>query len=187
VSEFFPQLLRDGRYFGKILGVDAFSVEDTIERGDRGYAEMRQLALGDEPLPPSFFERLGGEHEQVIDIIDSVRTDAGRTYSANLPNYGQIPNLPGDAIVESPAVADATGVHPIATGPLPAGIAATLTSRLAVVETIVDAALKGDRDLFVQALVAEGSVSSLAQAHRLAADLLAAHAEYLPQFGVMQS
>ena len=51
-----------------------------------------------------------------------------------------------------------------------------------MVETIVDAALDGDRDLFVQALVAEGSVTSLAQAHSLAADLLAAHAEYLPQF-----
>ena len=182
VSEFFPQLFRDGRYFGKTLGVDVFSVEDTIERGDRGYGEMAALGLGDAPLPAEFFGRFSGEHEQVIDIIDSIRTDAGRTYSANLPNRGRIPNLPPEAVLEGPALADGGGVRPIPTGPLPAGLAATLAGRLAVVETIVDAALQGDRDLFVQALLAEGSVSSLAQAQHLATDLLAAHAPHLPQF-----
>jgi alpha-galactosidase len=182
VSEFFPQFFREGAYYGKTLGVDAFSFEDCVERGDRGYATMRELALSPEPLPADYFAQFGGEHEQVIDIIDSIETDAGRPYSANLPNRGQIPNLPPDAVVEGPAVADRDGLHTLDVGAFPSGLAATLVSRLAVVETIVDAALTGSRDLFIQALVADGSCPTLAVARRLADELLAAHAEHLPQF-----
>ena len=180
--EFFPQLVPDGRYYGKTLGVDCFSMEACIENGDRAYERMREIALSPDPLPEDFFDPFGGEHEQVISIIDSIRTDAGRVYSANLPNRGQVGNLPADAVIESPAVADGSGMHALMMGDLPAGIAATLVSRLATVETIVDAGLTGDRDLFVQALVADGSVKSLATARALADDLLAAHAEHLPQF-----
>ena len=183
VSEFFPQFFRDGAYEGKTLGVDAFSFEACVEGGDRGYARMKELALSPGPLPDDYFAGSGGEHEQVIDILDSIETDAGRVYSANLPNCGQIANLPPEAVVEGPAVADGGGLHALPVGPLPSGIAATLVSRLAVVETIVDAALAGSRDLFVQALVAEGSCPSLAVAERLGDDLLAAHMDHLPQFG----
>jgi len=133
-------------------------------------------------LPTDFFDRMSGEHEQVIDIIDSIRTDAGRVYSANLPNQGQVPNFPPDAIVEGPCIADAGGVRPIAQAPLPSGIAGTLAGRLAWVETTVDAALEGSRDKFIQALVNDGSVDSLETAATLADDLLKAQAAYLPQF-----
>ncbi|HPD16855.1 MAG TPA: hypothetical protein PLE19_18060 [Planctomycetota bacterium] len=180
--EFFPQLIPGGAYYGKTLGVDAFSMEAVIEGGDRAWEQMRRVALGQEPLPDAYFGSGGGEHEQVISIIDSVDTDAGRIYSANLPNRGQVANLPPEAVLESPAIADASGLRPIGLGELPSGLAATLASRIAVIETIVDAALTGRRDLFVQALVAEGSVSSLTKAQLLADDLLAAHAEHLPQF-----
>src|SRR5262245_10567058 len=37
VTEFFPQFFADGRYYGKTLGVDAFSFEKTIARGDETY------------------------------------------------------------------------------------------------------------------------------------------------------
>jgi alpha-galactosidase len=182
VSEFFPQFFRDGSYYGKTLGVDAFSVEECIERGDEGYARMRELALSPDPLPDSYLDGFGGEHEQVVDILDSILTDAGRVYSANVPNARQVANLPRDAVIECPAAATAQGMRPVDVGALPSGLAATLVSHLAVVETIVDAALQGSRDLFVQALVADGSVASLDVASRLADDLLAAHADHLPQF-----
>ncbi|HOS43857.1 MAG TPA: hypothetical protein PK794_09225, partial [Armatimonadota bacterium] len=187
VTEFFPALFRDGSYYGKRLGVDAYSFEGTIKWGDEIYAQMRELALSNDPLPEDYFGKAGGEHEQVIDIIDSIRTDAGRVYSANLPNRGQIPNLPPEAIVESPCVADAAGLRPIALPPLPSGIAGTLTGRLAWVETTVEAALEGSRDKFIQALINDGAVSALDTAVQLADDLLAEHARYLPQFAQVAS
>lgn len=183
VTEFFPNMFsRKGSYFGKTLGLDAYSFENTITYGDRGYAEMTQLADSSDPLPKEYLDRIGGEHEQVLDIIESIRTDARRVYSANLPNQGQVPNLPADVIVESPAAATRDGLKPLPQPPLPTAMAGVLAPRWAWVETTVDAALEGSRDKFIQALVLDDAVDSLETAHRLADDLLKAQAAYLPQF-----
>ena len=183
VTEFFPHLFsKEKSYFGKTLGVDACSLEQTIEWGDRGFEEMRSVALSKGPLPADYFEHISGEHEQVIDIIDSIRRDAGRVYSANLPNRGQVPNLPAEAVLESPSVADGAGVRAITQRPLAPGLVGTLATRLAWVEAVVEAALEGSRSKFIQALVLDGAVESLERATKLADDLLAAQAQYLPQF-----
>lgn len=183
VVEFFPGMFaRAGTYYGKTLGVDDISFEAVIARGDRIYEEMRAEAFRRGPLPSDYFNRISGEHEEALDIIESIRRDAGDIYSANLPNCGQVPNLPPEAILESPAVANAAGLRPIALPPLPAGIVGTLATRLAWVETVVEAALEGSREKFIQALVLDGAVDSLETATKLANDLLAAHAPYLPQF-----
>ena len=179
VTEFFPQFFGDGKYYGRTLGIDAYSFEGTISWGDKIFAEMEEIALSDKPLDEEFFQRIGGEHEQVMDIIESIRTNAGHVYSANLPNRGQVPNLPPEAIVESPAIADSRGLTPVPQPPFPTGIAGTLASRFAWFETIVEAALESSRDKFIQALVLDGAVSSLDMAAKLADELLTAQAEYL--------
>jgi alpha-galactosidase len=189
VTEFFPQLFRQGDYYGLTLGVDAYSFEETIAHGDAIFAAMRELALSPDALPDDYFAHagggpavFGGEHEQVVAILRDIRRDAGTLYSVNLPNVGQAPNLPPEAIIEAPAVATAAGLRPLAQPPLPAGIVGTLATRLAWVETVVEAALEGSRAKFVQALILDGAVPSVAVAEALADDLLAAQAAYLPQF-----
>jgi len=178
VVEFFPQFFREGHYYGTTLGVDltAYSFENTIAHGDQIYARMRADAFSPELLPPDYFERLGGEHEQVLDIVASIRRDRGLVFSANLPNTGQVPNLPPEAIIESPAVADCEGLRPIAQQPLASALAGTLATRYQWAETIVEAALEGSRAKFIQALVLDGYTGSLDQAIALAEDLLAAQA-----------
>ena len=183
VIEFFPGMFaREGSYYGRTPGVDAYSFEETIELGDKTYARMQADARSPRALPDDFFDAFAGEHEQVVDIIESIRADDGRTYSANLPNTGQVPNLSPEAIIESPAVAGSGGLQPVAMGPLPAGIVGTLATRLAWVETVVAAAIEGSRTKFIQALILDGAVDSIEIATALADELLAAHAEYLPQF-----
>ena len=179
VTEFFPQFFRDGSFWHKRLGVDAFSFEGTIADGDETFAEMSAVALSDDPLPAEYLAQFGGEHEQVMDIIRAVRTDSGLVVSANLPNAGQAPSLPQDVIVEGPARVDRHGVTALPQPALPAAITGTLATRYQWVETIVEAALERSRDKFVQALVLDGAVSSIDQAAALADDLLAAQARYL--------
>jgi alpha-galactosidase len=184
VTEFFPQLFRGQHsYYGRTLGVDAFPFEAVVELGDQVYAEMEEHAMAPGPLPADYFDRISGEHEQVVEIIESIRQDVGRVYSTNLPNRGQVPNLPPEAIVESPAVADAGGLRPVMLPKFDAALAGTLATRYQWVETIVDAALQGSRQKFVQALLLDGAMNSLGDAERMADDLLKAQAEYLPQFG----
>ena len=192
ITEFFPHLFsREGSYYGKTLGVagsegepgpDTFSFEGTIAWGDRIFAEMRERALSPDPLPDTYLASVSGEHEQVTNIIASIRQDTGEVYSANLPNRGQVPNLPADVVIECPAVADAAGLKPIVQPPLSPGLAGTLATRFQWVETIAEAALTGSRELFVQALLIDGAVPSVQAAQALADDLLQAHAAYLPQF-----
>jgi alpha-galactosidase len=182
VSEFFPQFFRHGKYYGKVLGVDAFSFEQTIAGRHAAREKMREQALSGRPLTAEELGCTGGEHEKWVAIMDSIRRDAGQVFSANLPNRGQVANLPAEAVLECPAAADAAGLRPIALPPLAPGIAGTLATRLEWVETVVEAALEGSREKFIQALVLDGAVESLEVAARLADDLLAAHAPHLPQF-----
>lgn len=182
ITEFFPQLFQSGKSYGRVLGVDAFSFEGTIAAGDRSYAEMREVAFASGPLPAGYLKRLSGEHEQALDILQAIRRDSGTVFSANLPNSGQVSNLPLEAIVEAPAIATAEGLRHIAQPPLPAALVATLATRYQWVETIVEAALEGSRDRFIQALVVDGTVTSLEQATTLADDLLRAQVDYLPWY-----
>jgi alpha-galactosidase/6-phospho-beta-glucosidase family protein len=158
--------------------------EKIITWGDGIYEQMKEKAFSKEPLPSDYFDTIAGEgeHEQCIDIIDSIRQDKGEVFSANLPNSGQAPNLPPEAILEAPTMATAGGMKPIAQSPLPNGLAGTLASRLSWVETVTEAALEGSREKFVQALVLDGWVKSVGMAQELAEELLAAHAQYLPRF-----
>jgi len=181
-TEFFPQFFRHGRYFEQTLGIDAFSFETTIAEGDAVFAEMQRLALDPEPLPVVILEELEQEQEQALEILSAMRDGRELIVSANLPNVGQVPNLPRDAVLESPARVTARGLKPLPMPPLPAGIVGTLATRLAWVETIVEAALEGSREKFIQALVLDGAVESFDAAARLADELLTAQAAHLPQF-----
>lgn len=180
VTEFFPQFFRHGAYYGKTLGVDEFSFEGTIAEGDTIYQEMRRDATGPQPLTEEYFVKLGGEHEQAIEIIQSIRTGENRVFSTNLPNTGQVPNLLMNAVIESPALSGVNGLRPIALPPLPAGLAGTLATRFQWVEAVVEAALEGSREKFIQALIIDGAVDKPDMAAALADDLLAAQAAYLP-------
>ena len=179
VTEFFPQFYRTGSYFGHRLGVDVFSFEGTISDGDASYARMQTDALSPGPLPPDYFDQFSGEHEQVLDIIAAIRQDRGTVFFANLPNEGQAPDLPLEAVVESPARATCDGLHPLLQPSLSSVLAGTLATRFQWVEALVEAALEGSRPKFIQALILDGAVSSLKQASELADDLLAAQAAYL--------
>jgi alpha-galactosidase len=181
VTEFFPQFFRDGGYYGKTLGMDEFSFEATIAAGDNIYAEMRADALSPQPLTEAYFARMSGEQEQVVDLIGAIRANQRKMFFANLPNSGQAPNLPQGVVIETPAVTDGRGIHAIQQAALPTAAAGVLATRFAWVEAICEAALEGRRDKFIQALILDGAVQSPDTAVKLADELLASQAEYLPK------
>ena len=182
VTEFFPERFPEGQYYGRTLGVDAFSVEGTIAWGDQVYADMRAQALGEKPLDEEVFERAEGEHEQLLAILHSIAYDERRVFSANLPNRGAVSNLPHDAILELPAAATATGLRPLQMLDFPDPLAAIITRKLTATLLTVEAALAGDRGLFVEALLADGAVTDPEVAREMAEELLEAHRQYLPNF-----
>lgn len=169
VTEFFPAMLRERAYYGKTLGVDAFSLEAVTAHGDEVFGRMLARARRQEPIPEWLFRRQEGEHEQLLDILRALEGDRPVLFSMNLPNRGQVSNLPADAILESPAAVGAGAIRPLTLGPLLAGPAAILKRVIAVQELTVEAALSQDRGLLVQALVADGAVRSPSEADQLLA------------------
>jgi alpha-galactosidase len=182
VSEFFPERFPGGSYYGKTLGVDAFSFERTIARGDRVYGEMQARARGEKPLDERIFQRVAGEHEQLLEIVRAIQLDQRRIFAANLPNNGAVPNLPAEAILEMPVVATAGGLRPIQIHDFPDTVAAIINRKLSATLLTVEAALSGDRGLFVEALLADGAVTDPDVARELVDELLEAHRGHLPNF-----
>lgn len=182
ITEFFPERFPEGRYYGKTFGIDAYSFEKVIEFGDRIYEEMDALGQSPDPLPADYFEKGIGEHEQLLDIIDSIEFDRRRVYSANMPNMGAVPNLPAHAVLEMPCVATARGFVPMHSPDFPDPLAQLVVKPIAVAELTVDAALKGDRGLFVEAVLLGGYLNDRTQAERMVDELIAAHLRFLPQF-----
>jgi alpha-galactosidase len=182
VVEFFPERFPRGDYYGLTLGVDAFSHAEIVAWGDERYAAMRRQALGEEPLDESIFRRSAGEHEQLLYILRSIQRDERKVFSVNMPNLGVVPNLPPDAVLEMPAAATATGLRPLQILDFPDTLAAVVTRRLTSVRLTVEAALTGDRQCFIEALLMDGAVTDRAVAEQMGEELLAAHKQYLPRF-----
>ncbi len=122
-------------------------------------------------------------HERVIQIICAILRNRNQFELAlNLPNRGCIPGLPDWAVVEVPGLVSGSGVRGLSVPPLPPGITALLNQQIAVQDRAVEAAVHGDRQAALQALLLDPVVPSYAAAESILEDLLAAHAPFLPQF-----
>jgi alpha-galactosidase len=127
--------------------------------------------------------RHGGE--LAAPIMDSVVTGTPRRVHVNVRNGGSVSNLPEDACVEVACLADAPGVRPGRYGALPPACAALNQLQIAGQRLTVQAAMTGDRSLVHAAVALDpltSAVATLPQIHEMADRLLAAEAEWLPQF-----
>jgi len=145
-----------------------------LPAGAAGSAEG-QLLAGRPALRPS------GEFAFPI-IISQADNRHAFIEAVNILNEGLVANLPSWAVVEVPAVAGADGLKGVQVGALPSGIAALLDTQAHVQDLVVDAAVKGSRDLALQAMLADPVVQSMEAAEKCLDELLAVHAPYLPQF-----
>jgi alpha-galactosidase len=132
----------------------------------------------------SFGEYLGrASIDRAVPIIDAILHDKNQYELAlNIPNRGCIPGLPDWAVVEVPAVVSGAGIAGLHVPELPPGITALLAQQVAVQDRAVDAAIHGDRQAALQALLLDPVVSSYEAAVQILDDLLTAHAPYLPRF-----
>lgn len=148
------------------------------------WPRFEAMAEGREPvaLDASKHHTDVGHGDIAVQVMLAIATNTPQEFHVNTVNHGAIANLPPDAIVEVPALIDGSGVRPLSMGELPESVLGFMELLLAWQERSVDAALSGDRDLVVQALMTHPWVHSTAVADRLCDDLLAAHAAFLPQF-----
>jgi alpha-galactosidase len=149
-----------------------------IRRTD-GHARIDRLVSGEESLDIL----KDADSEGAAEVIAALSLALNEYHLAvNRPNTGQISNLPLNAIVETPAVLSGMGVQPVALGALPEGIAELLRREITVGQLSVDAAVSGNRQLALQALLLDPVITDLDVAQQVLDDYLESYRQYLPQF-----
>jgi alpha-galactosidase len=147
------------------------------ERGREEFAATRDRVLAGGPLPPDWLTPSG---ERGADVIGGILHNRKRVLESGVVyNRGTVPNLPADAAVEVPIMADAAGVHPISLGPLPDAIAKLLHTQVNVQQLAVEAAVRASKELALQALLIDPVVNSATAAVKLLDELWEVNKPYI--------
>ena len=137
----------------------------------------------------SQLERLKAELAPSVEygasIVNSIVTGTPTVIHGNVPNRGAlIQNLPENACVEVPCLVEARGVQPTAIGELPPQLAAVNRTNVNVQTLAVRAALTGQLENVFHAVALDpltAALLTLEDARAMTEELLAAHADRLPE------
>jgi len=176
VAEFFPYFITAGTGWGADVGVELTTIAHRERLKDMASERIEKLLSGEQPL------ELEQSREAASPIIESLETGEESIHLMNLPNRGQIANLPPEAVVETMGVVGANGTEGIAVGDLPSGVASIVRRVIDVQELTVEAGLTGDRMLALQAMRLDPLVVDWDAAERMLGELLEANRDWLPQF-----
>jgi alpha-galactosidase len=147
------------------------------ERGRGEFSNALDRVLAGAPVPPDWLTPSG---ERGAAAIGGILHNKKRVLESGLvPNRGTIPNLPYDAAVEVPVMADAAGIHPVSLGPLPDAIAKLLHIQVNVQELAVEAAIRGSKEIALQALLIDPVVNSASAAVKLLDELWEVNRPYI--------
>ncbi len=126
---------------------------------------------------------LDTDSEGALEMIENI-VCAGSHYhlAANLPNVGQISNLPLGATVETPVHVSGAGIHPVHVGSLPEPIAELCRRELMIAQLGVDAVVEGSYEKALQCLLLDPVISDMHVAKNILDDYLMTYKGRLPQF-----
>ncbi len=141
--------------------------------------EIRRLTAGEIDLK-GWMKPSG---EKAAEVITSISANRRRLIdSAIVYNGSIIPNLPADIAVEVPIEVDGSGVHPLHIGPMPLGIKNLLNMQVGPQQLSVEAAMRGSKELALQALLIDPVVHSVRAAEAFLDEVLSVNKPYLPTF-----
>jgi alpha-galactosidase/6-phospho-beta-glucosidase family protein len=176
LAEFFPYFLLEETGQGADYGVQLTRIAHRRQQVSTAQATVRAAIAASE------FPAVTRSPEATADIVSAISNGRSVRTIVNLPNTGQIDNLPRGAVVETLAEITSAGAFPHVVGALPHGVLSTLEPHVVNQELIVRASIEGNRQLALQAMVNDPLVHDLPKAEAILDELLAAHTEYLPQF-----
>jgi alpha-galactosidase len=177
VAEFFPGFVTAASDFGREWGVHHYGLRGHQRDKEADDKEVAELLDGDEISAwPS--------GELVAELIDGIATGQERHLPMNLPNRGQVENLPDDVVVECIGVTGASGVRPRDKARVGSVLGEYLRQIATSQELTVDAALTGDRTRVIEAMLTDQLAGHLPYEQLVAMtdELLTSTARWLPQF-----
>lgn len=178
IMEFFPYFIRQGVKL-ESWGQTHNFIEKRMAKREVFWQAIEAAAADTGPLVTSYEAK-----EKLDQLICAVALNQRRLFQLNVTNRGAIPNVLPDTAVELPVVVDAFGFHAVQFGPLPPGVAAVCNMAAGVQHLTVEAAMRGDRSLALQALLMDPLVYSMdiRDAGRMLDEMLVAQKKWLPRF-----
>lgn len=141
-------------------------------------AQSIRLASGQEEVCVS------KSSEEAVELIKAICGLGKRISNVNVPNVGQMSNLPLGVIVETNCVFDTDEVRPIAAKPLPTAVANLVHQNAMNEETCFQGIKQRDFNVIFQSFVNQPTLSALSveQAKRLFVDMVLNTRKYLDEF-----
>lgn len=124
--------------------------------------------------------------EYVADIFNA-RFGDGKPFifNGNVINHGSIPNLPDDACVEVPVVADRMGIKTTMAGKLPDHLAIMVNTTARLESLVIEAAMRKDREAVYYAVYNDpltSAVCSLDEIRRMCDEIFEKNTEFLGDY-----
>jgi len=121
-------------------------------------------------------------HEYGVPIIEAIVFDENALIpSLNMLNQGTMPGLMKGMCLEGPCLVDAKGVHPVRlTTELPAAVSAMINLQGAIHQLLIDAYQQKSRNLLLQALLLDPTISSYNNAVALIDEMFEREKALLP-------
>ena len=181
-SEYYPYFRKNPDLIARFTPSALSGVEPALET-PKNVAKQREAlrkeAYGEGPV------EISATRGSAIQVFNAIVTNVPYRFNSNVMNTGLITNLPEEACVDVPCLADNMGVHPCYVGDLPPQLAALNRGKLAGLALAVKGGLEGDRKAVEQAIALDpltAAMCTLDQIHDMVEELFEAEAEYLPQF-----
>jgi 6-phospho-beta-glucosidase len=165
----------------QVSGSKRSRAEEVMEI-ERGLLEMyRDPHLTEKP---ALLEKRGGAYysEAAAQLIASLHADTRDEQVVDIRNDGALPDLPDDAVVEIPAAIGADGAKAERLAPLAPEMLGLVQQLKAYERLTVKAAVDGDREAALKALLANPLIGQYKIARPLLDALLEANRKHLPRF-----
>ena len=144
----------------------------------RSFIADYQTLLNETKLPAQKEDARSGEGP--AQIIAAMATGRRMVCIVNIANNGAIPNLPATAEVEVEALTETRGARALVMGDAPLVLKGILEKRFVWQELVADAAVTGDRNKALQAMMVDEMAIEPGKAEVLLAELLQASRDLLP-------
>ena len=178
LAEYVPWFIKDGR--DDLIEQFSIPLDEYPKRCEEQIAQWTEQATtltGSTPVSRS--------HEFAADLMNAVVVDDPFVIYGNLPNHGQMPQLPHGAAVETPCLVDGNGVQPTQVTDIPPQLTALMRTQINVQELTVRALIDEAPEHIYHAAMMDPHTAAeldLRQIRSLVDDLLTAHADWLPDW-----
>jgi len=156
-------------------GLVRTSIAERETRASEARTRAQGLLDGSEKL------RLLGSSDDVGGWIAALNGGPVKDDNVSAPNTGQIPQLPDGVVVETRGILDAAGCHPLVS-PMPEVLASVVAPHALRESLVLEAALEGSFEKALAAMTADPLVARPETARPMLEELIAATADWLPQF-----